>query len=55
MLDGELTETKFDWPKNENEAMIEKDKQIYKKDQVSYINGRLISNLLCYPLLNSII
>lgn len=39
MLDGELTETKFDWPVNENEPMIERDKHVYKKDQVSYING----------------
>ena len=46
-LDGELLETKYEWPKNyehnnndENEMeMIEKQRTCLKKNNVAYING----------------
>jgi cysteine dioxygenase len=50
-LDGELVETKFEWPKDklgdeENESaekeMIETGRTVMKKNQVCYINGRFI-------------
>lgn len=45
-MDGELLETKYEWPEATEEGkekeMVEKCKTVLKKNKVAYINGRLI-------------
>ena len=50
-LDGELLETKYDWPSNdfnnnEEKEMIEKGRTVLKKNEVCYINGIFIHFIL---------
>lgn len=47
-LDGELQETKYEWPAivdgDEDREMVEKKRTLLKKNEVAYINGRREKN-----------
>lgn len=38
MLDGELLESQYEWPEEEGPMHLKKE-NIYKKNEVTYING----------------
>ena len=48
-MDGELMETKYEWPeKTEDDSekeMVEKCRTVLQKNQVAYINGKLVLSL----------